>query len=198
LKKAKKYIPTVLAFVALFVVVRYESINITSNKWSAFDIIDMIVWYGLGLFIAIPTLIYSIKQLKKEKAKIFYLPIIIIGVGTFTIIGLLAYGNLTDNKSSIIFSAIYDGDTNGIQIDLREDKTYIINDYSVLGGEYFEGTFQVNRDTILLNKSKPLGESNDFITSKLIIRNDSLFFKTDMNGQYTNDYMRITNNKLKE
>jgi hypothetical protein len=197
MKKIKKYIPTTLAIIAIFLVIRYEIANLTSNEWFIFDFIDTIIWYGLGLLIAVPTIIYSVRQLKKKKTKIHYLPLVIICIGALTIIGLLTFGKI-ENKSLIIFTAYYDGDTDGIHIDLRQDGTYHLENYSVLGGEFFEGTYKIKGDTILLDNTKPLGDNT--MTNKLIIKADTVLFSLDKNGNYKTDYftMRIKNNKLKK
>ena len=198
MEKFKKYIPTILALIAVTIVIRLEIINATSNKWFVLDFIDTFISYGLGLLIAIPTLYYSIKQLEKGKSKIHFLPLAILGIGTLTIIGLLTFGHIK-NKSPIVFTAIYDGDTNGININLRQDKTYVIENYSVLGGEFFEGNYTIIEDTIILDNLKPLGNDNNFITNKLIIKEDKVLFSCDKKGKYDTDYftMKIKENRLK-
>jgi len=156
-----------------------------SNEWNLFDTFRTVLWYGLSLLIGIPTMIYSIKRLKDTKSREYYIPIIILVVGVVSNIGILIAGN-ESNNSKIILRANYDGDTNGISIVMREDSSYEINNYTVFGGEYINGKFEMNKDTILLDRQKPIG--NDFMSQKLIIDHDKILFNYEEDSGYDTAY----------
>ena len=196
-EKTKKIILTTLSVLSAFVVLRHEISNFHKTEWFIFDSFEIILWYGLGLLIAIPTIIISIKFARKTKSKTYYLPVVILVLATIVNLGLLTFGK-TENNSPIILWANYDGDTNGLTLRLREDGTYKLENYSILGGDFTEGTYDIQNDTIYLDKEKPIG--NDFMTGKLVLTPDKILFHLDNNGEYDTAFfsMRIIEKKIKK
>ena len=80
---------------------------------------------------------------------------------------------------------------------LREDKSYQLENYSILGGEFIEGQYRLQNDTIYLDKNEPIG--NDFMNDKLLITKDKVLFHLDKNGEYETGFfsMRIIEKKQK-
>jgi hypothetical protein len=170
----------------------------TDSDWFAFDFIFDFIIYGFGIIVAIPTITYSIRQLRKKKSILNILPIIIIGLG---LAWLLVYSRLIKNDNVFgrsIFRAYYDGDLNGLNFELNDNGAYKIDSYSTLGGTVYSGTYILKGDTIILDNEKPLGIDNDFMTNKLILKGDTLLFHLDKNGNYTTGYfsMRVIENNL--
>jgi hypothetical protein len=136
--------------------------------------------------------------LKGDKSLLNYLPLFIIGIGCVAVISLVILNNI-ENTSPIILKGYYDGDINGLGLELREDGTYRINNSSVLGGEFLEGNYRLKGDTIVLDKQKPLGNDNDFMSNRLLIDEGQIFFHQDVGGYWDRDWraMRIIENRLK-
>ncbi len=193
----RKIILTTLSVLSAFVVLRHEISNLHKTDWFVFDSFEIILWYGLGLLIAIPTIIISIKSASKTNSKTYYIPVVILGLATIVNLGLLTFGQ-TENDSPIILWANYDGDTNGLTLKLREDGTYKLENYSILGGDFSEGTYNIQNDTVFLDKEEPIG--NDFMTRKLVLTPDKILFHLDNKGEYDTGFfsMRIIEKKFKK
>ncbi|GEM_PF-1580118 len=192
----RKIILTTLSILSAFVVLRHEISKFNSNEWFIFDSFETLLWYGLGFLIATPTIFYSVKYARRTNSKTFYIPVIIIGLATVVNLGILTLGD-TENDSPVILQAYYDGDINGIALKLREDGTYKLENNSILGGDFTEGNYDLDQDTIYLDKERPIG--NDFMTRKLILTSDKVLFHLDKNGDYdtTSFTMRIIEENLK-
>lgn len=192
----RKIILTTLSVLATFVILRHEISNLNKTEWAVFDGFVTILWYGIGLLIAIPTMVVSVKMARKTKSRTYYIPVVILGLATILNLGLLIFGQ-TENDSPIILSANYDGDTNGLTLKLREDGTYKIESYSILGGDFKEGTCHIQNDTVFLDKEEPIG--NDFMTGKLVLTPDKVLFHRNMNGGYDTGFfsMRIIEKRFK-
>lgn len=189
----RKIILTTLSIVSAFVVLRHEILNLNKTEWFIFDSFETLFWYGLGILIAIPTTINAVKSYKRSKSKAYFIPVIILGFATILNLGLQFVQ--TENDSPVILWAHYDGDTNGLTLKLREDKTYRLENYSILGGDFIEGNYRLENDTIYMDRKEPIG--NDFMNDKLVITKDKVFFHLDKNGEYETGFfsMRIIEKK---
>lgn len=190
--KTRIILLTALSVVSAFVVLRHEILSLNKTEWFIFDAFETLFWLGLGILIAIPTTINAVKSYKRSSSKSYFIPIIILGSATFLSLGLQFVH--TENNSPVILSAHYDGDTNGISLKLREDRTYGIENYSILGGEFIEGNYILENDTIYMDRKEPIG--NDFINDKLVVTKDKILFHLDKNGNFdtVNYFMRIIEN----
>lgn len=170
-------------------VLRHELINLNSKEWFIFDAHISFFWYALGFLLAGTTLHYAIKLFRKSRLKVFLIPVFIIVTGIITNLGVQFLK--IENTSPIILWAHYDGDINGLTLKLRKDGTYRLDDYSILGGEFFEGKFQIEKDTIYLYQKGSSG--NDFVSRKLLLTPDKVLFELDENGEYETGFfsMRI-------
>lgn len=191
--------PTFIAAIITVIVIRHQSNTQADNDWFALDFIIDYMLYGLGIIVAIPTIIYSIRQLRKKKSILNISPIIIFGLG---LAWLLISNQLTKNDNDYygrsIFRAYYDGDLNGLNLELYDNGTYKIDSYSTLAGTVYSGAYILQGDTIILDKENPLGADNDFMVNKLILIGDTLLFHRDKNGDYATGYfsMRVIENNL--
>lgn len=190
--KTRIILLTALSVVSAFVVLRHEILSLNKTEWFIFDAFETLFWLGLGILIAIPTTINAVKSYKRSSSKSYFIPIIILGSATFLSLGLQFVH--TENNSPVILSAHYDGDTNGISLKLREDRTYRLENYSILGGEFIEGNYKLENDTIYMDRKEPIG--NDFINDKLVVTKDKILFHLDKNGNFdtVNYFMRIIEN----
>lgn len=190
--KTRIILLTALSVVSAFVVLRHEILSLNKTEWFIFDAFETLFWLGLGILIAIPTTINAVKSYKRSSSKSYFIPIIILGSATFLSLGLQFVH--TENNSPVILSAHYDGDTNGISLKLREDRTYGLENYSILGGEFIEGNYILENDTIYMDRKEPIG--NDFINDKLVVTKDKILFHLDKNGNFdtVNYFMRIIEN----
>lgn len=176
---------TILSVVSAFVILRHEILTLHKTEWSVFDGIETIFWYGIGTLIAIPTAINAVKSYRRSKSKAYLTPLIVLGFAAISSLGLQFIQ--TESNSTLILWAHYDGDTNGLTLKLREDQTYILENYSILGGEFTEGHYRLENDTIYMDRKEPIG--ND----KLVITKDKVLFHLDKNGEYETGFysMRI-------
>lgn len=195
----KKYFPTILASLAIAFVLKLEIEAFIEKDWFVFDVFIMLFWYLLSLLIAVWAITISRKKLKVEESKIYKLPYYILALGVVAIVGLKIIEHIK-NSSPIILKAYYDGDTNGLGLDLREDGTYRIENSSILGGNYIDGNYRFKGDTILLDKERPLGSDNDFLTNKLLVTPDKVLFHLNKDGKFDSGYfsMDIIESKIKK
>jgi hypothetical protein len=196
LNKLKKYLLIIFALIASVIILNHEIQSINSQEWIIFDGFITLGWYLLFLIISIPTLHYSIRNLKRSKSNIYYVPIIILGITILTTITIQIFIH-SESNSPVILRAHYDGDTNGLSLKLRENGTYNIHNYSIIGGDYINGTFKIENDTIYLDQDQAL--ENDFMSNKLVITEDKILFSIDKNGKYETGYftMKIIENNIK-
>ncbi len=85
--------------------------------------------------------------------------------------------------------AYYDGDINGTSLTLRKDKSYEINNGSLLGGDIYKGNYYISTDTIFLDKKEPF--ANNFINHFFIIKRDKILFTKNKNGEFDTTYFTL-------
>lgn len=189
----RKIILTTLSILSAFVLFRHEILNLNKTQWFIFDSFETLFWYGLGFLIAIPAAINAAKSYKKSSSKVYLIPII-LGLATFLSLGLQLVQ--TKNDSPIILWAHYDGDTNGLTLKLIKDKTYELENYSALCGDFIVGNYRLENDTIYLDLKEPMG--NDFMNDKSLITKDKVLFHLDEKGEYEIGFlsMRIIEKKI--
>ena len=195
----KKYFPSILALLAIAFVLKFEIEAFIEKEWFVFDFFIMLFWYLVSFLIGFWAISISRKKLKIEEAKIYRVPYYIIASGVVAIVGLKTTEYI-NNNSPVIIKAFYDGDTNGLGLDLREDGTYRIENSSILGGNYINGNYKFKGDTILLDKERPLGSDNDFLTNKLLVTPDKVLFHLNKEGKFDSGYfsMEIIESKIKK
>lgn len=184
---------TGLSIVLALVVLRIEIQNLSKTDWFIFDSLIEILSYSVGLLIAVPIILSSWKSFRASKKKAHLIPISILALSSLSIIALQFVG--AENSSPIVLWAHYDGDTNGFTLKLREDNTYRLENYSILGGDFTEGNYRLENDTIYMDRKEPIG--NDFMNDKLVITQDKVLFHLDKNGLYDTGFfsMRIIEKK---
>lgn len=108
--------------------------------------------------------------------------------GLFLALGLAtvwSVGKLEHKRETVptVLSAYYDGDINGVGLDLRTDGTYRAVDASVLGGPTFYGTYRLAGDTIeLLEEQFRLDDEVLRFGKRMVVDGDSIRFLSDPSG----------------
>jgi hypothetical protein len=161
-------------------VIVYRIYYFIHPSWFVLDFIMDGVVYGGGVIAALVVLIKSFKVRN-------YIPIMTILLGIICIVGTKIYEHHDQNKPSLIYASQME-DINGMWIDLRQDKTYLISYYSLLGGDYHNGNYRIENDTIYLNKEYPLGKGNNYMTNKLVAKDNKIYFHLDKNNNYDSTY----------
>lgn len=181
---------TLMAVACSGIVIWYEVDNYFNDSWFAFDFLVTIGVFVSILALGVPAFIYSRRSLKTTGNKWFNLPIYILVVG---VIMATALEIAIEVKSSrpVILWAHYDGDINGVTLKLHDNGTYEIENYSFLGGDYYQGEYNIVEDTIYLDKEHH--PEIDFIENKLVITPEKVLFDLDEEGEYNDGYfsMRI-------
>lgn len=158
-------------------------------------IYDFFIRFGLW-FIALVCVATGIFKIiwKQEKIKLSSFSLFLIG--TALVIGLYSFKDIS-NDEQILLRANYDGDINGLTLELFENGTYKIHDYSILGGDMKRGEYELKEDTIKFHNKYPLGEDRDFFPNKILILNDSTI-ELITDDEYDKKWLkfRITENRI--
>ena len=134
-------------------------------------------------------LIYFIEKRNKAILKLYSIILIVI------FISIVLDSELF--KSKVVFDAYLEDDLSGIELKLREDKTFEVISQSLLTEDVFSGEYELNNNKIIF-KSKHY--SNDYIPDTIVIQNDTVFIKFDSLGKPINDFatfFKIRKNELK-
>lgn len=153
------------------------------------------LFFGLGLFALVHLAIAMSAFMKwsRRSGRGLILP------GLFVVLGLVtvwSIGKLEHKRGSVpsVLSAYYDGDINGIGIDLRTDGTYRAVDASVIGGPIFYGTYRLSGDTIELREEHFRFDDEVWRFGKrMVVDGDSIRFLSVSSGWYPT--MRVTEDR---
>jgi len=158
-----------------------------SDNWMVFDVfIRMSLWFGTFVFLLTGLIIVLLH-------KRLWIPNLILLVCSFCLVIALYYGKNWFNEKDLLLRASYDGDINGMDIELFEDNTYKIHDGSLMGGDVSTGTYRISNDTLLFDSTYPLGEDRPFFTNRLLIKDSTLtIITTDSSNISSNPTFRIT------
>ncbi len=136
------------------------------------------LFLGLGLF-ALVHLAIAMSAFMKWRScsgQGLILPGLFVAFGLTTVWFI---GRLEHKRETVptVLSAYYDGDINGVGIDLRTDGTYRAVDASVLGGPILYGTYQLTGDTIeLVEEHFRLDDQVWRFGTHLVVVGDSIRF----------------------
>jgi hypothetical protein len=144
------------------------------------------LFLGLGLFALVHLAIAMSAFMKwgSRSGRGLILP------GLFVALGLTTtwfIGRLEHKRETVptVLSAYYDGDINGVGIDLRTDGTYRAVDASVIGGPKFYGTYRLTGDTIELREEHFRLDDEVWRFGKLmVVDGDSIRFLSVSSGWY--------------
>jgi|GEM_PF-3414473 len=87
-----------------------------------------------------------------------------------------------------ILNAAFIDDRSRIDLELYENGSYFIYYNWLFAEKRFEGTYQLNQDTIIFHKPKVI--DNEFISQKIVIdsSNKRIYFKKDHHGNYDKSF----------
>jgi hypothetical protein len=153
------------------------------------------LFLGLGLFALVHLAIAMSAFMKwsSRSGRGLILP------GLFVVLGLVtvwSIGKLEHKRGSVpsVLSAYYDGDINGVGVDLRTDGTYRAVDASVIGGPIFYGTYRLTGDTIELREEHFRFDDEVWRFGKrMVVDGDSIRFLSISSGWYP--AMRVTEDR---
>lgn len=157
------------------------------------DLSFIVCWTAL-----IGILIWTLIYLFLKRPIIYLIPASVVLIG-------MSYSYWLEHEwnereaSPVVFMSHYDGDINGITLYLRENGSYKLMDYSLLGGSDYFGTYRLRGDTILLNNANPLGKNRDIISPALLIDTNQVLPKQGTDGSFDRNQlfrMRIVKNHL--
>jgi len=172
--------------------IHYEIVHYKPKDWFVYDFFKPMIIYLFGVTTSIIAIIKSIVNYKKTKKKIKLIPLIIVFSGIIIIAGIQASKKFLRNET--ILFANYDGGTNGLSLKLLENGSYVIHDYSYLGGNYHYGLFKIENDIIILDHVFQFRPEGKFIEDSLVVTNGRTLFHKDSNGKYdTTVYYMVIN-----
>lgn len=164
-------------------------------SWFVLDFIMDIIIYGISLVLIIATFIISCKSKYKTMQKRNYLLYGIIITGILMITATKIYEHHDERKPSLLVASQME-DINGMRINLRQDGTYIIHYYSILGGDFHKGEYIIEGDCIILSKEHPLGDKdNNYVANRLLLKGDRIYFHLNENEEYDYTYYMTIKNK---
>lgn len=161
-----------------------------SSTYSAYSETFSYLRYILAVLIAIPTVIYSAKLLRKTGMRFFVLPCFTIAL-SFMATGMLFSMTIETDKSPVFLKATYDGNVHYMDLSLMENGTYLLdNQNSPYGGELHRGVFKMVDDTIILDKDISLGAYS--MTDRcVIVSPDSIRFYIDKGDELSAEYFVV-------
>lgn len=127
--------------------------------------------------------LYSHTQIRLKFSRIYRLPLLLCLISLSSSLCIALYFHHREN-STVILSARFDGGTNGINLFLRENKTYKIDNFSHLGGESYYGNYNIKGNFILLDDEHPKIEKNKLFSTKMIIEDGYVLIKPTPQGEY--------------
>ncbi|MCC6402101.1 MAG: hypothetical protein IT227_15160 [Flavobacteriales bacterium] len=171
-----------------FVVRRYFT-----PEFFIFDVYALL--FGLGLFalVHLAILVSAFIKPGRRSGRGLRLPGLFFALGLATVWFI---GRLEHKRESVptVLSAYYDGDINGVGLDLRTDGTYRAVDASVLGGPTFYGTYRLAGDTIeLLEEQFRLDDEVWRFGKRMVVDGDSIRFLSGPPGW--SPEMRVTEDR---
>jgi hypothetical protein len=161
-----------------------------------FSVLDgYALFLGLGLFalVHLAIAVSAFMKWSSRSGRGLILP------GLFVVLGLVTVWSIgkLEHKREIVptmLSAYYDGDINGVGIDLRTDGTYRAVDASVIGGPIFYGTYRFTGDTIELREEHFRFDDEVWRFGKrMVVDGDSIRFLSISSGWYP--AMRVTEDR---
>jgi hypothetical protein len=150
------------------------------------------LFLGLGLFalVHLTIALSSFMQWSSRSGRGLILPGLFVALGSTTVWSI---DRLEHKRETVpvVLSAYYDGDINGVGIDLRTDGTYRAVDASVLGGPILYGTYQLTGDTIeLVEEHYRLDDEVWRHGKRMVVEGDSIKFLSGPSGW--SPVMRVT------
>lgn len=141
------------------------------------------------LILLIINLVWAFSFYGEKKKHIVFLPIL-IGILMILPILIIKKNIRQEFNKPTLLRGYYDGDFNGVSIDFKEDKTYIINNYVIGFNEYEYGIYTIKNDSIFL-------DVNETGLQKLIFKKkENEIFLIDNNKPYLE--FRITEDNRKK
>lgn len=185
----------ILTIIGSGLIIWYQLQQINITEWFAFDGIFDSIKLGIGTLVLIPSLISSFTAFRKTRNRAFLIPLGLVA-SSILLCSILPYFDKYENHSELVFQAHYDGDINGVTLRLYEDGRFQIENYSILGGDYHYGDYQIQDDTIHLSNAEP--QLPKPIENKLVLEEDKVLFELDDSGKYRTGYftMRIITSSL--
>jgi hypothetical protein len=149
----------------------------------------------LGLFALVHLAIVMSAFIKQGRrtGRGLMLPGLFFSVGLAT---LWSIGRLEHKRETVptVLSAYYDGDINGVGLDLRTDGTYRAVDASVFGGPTFYGTYRLAGDTIEFMEAQFRLDDEVWRYGKhMVVDGDSIRFLSGPSGW--SPVMRVTEDR---
>jgi hypothetical protein len=149
----------------------------------------------LGLFALVHLAIFMSAFIKQGRrtGRGLMLPGLFLALGLATVWSI---GRLEHKRETVptVLSAYYDGDINGVGLDLRTDGTYRAVDASVLGGPTFYGTYRLAGDTIeLMEEQFRLDDEVWRYGKRMVVDGDSIRFLSGPSGW--SPEMRVTEDR---
>jgi len=128
----------------------------------------------------------------RTKDKKHLLPLLLVFI-TAIYITIIHVKNTNLDKVAVIMCAKHREDIAGnIYIEFKKDNTYKLDIYSLLDGRRYRGKYHLTSDTIFLEFQKSLSREDEYFSNKLLMRNDSIFYKRDENNKFVeNAFMKM-------
>ncbi len=144
------------------------------------DILFTLIWI-LGSFGAIGLLLATIAISLEKKRVPNKIKLIIVGLllVTSTIVYMSFNGGFWGEK---IISATFLDDRSSMRLKLYKNGKYVLVSDWMFGDKRYIGNYRIETDTIYFD-NYPLGD-NDFVSKKLVLVNDSIYFRLLPDGQY--------------
>lgn len=119
------------------------------------DFVDAFVWFGMTLFGIIFFIVVFIKDSRQygqeKKFRSFISTFIVVASALLSV--LLGFIINYDQHKPTWVKAYYDGDYNGVGIDLKTDGSYVLDDSAIGTSDYTYGDYRISGDTIILDNA---------------------------------------------
>lgn len=137
----------------------------------------------LGTVLSILIVVFCVNKIIKRESKGYWIPVV-----SFVISSLVFtyFSNQISkrNSSTQILHGYYNGGLNGIRLILKENQTYLLDDFGPFGGNEYYGNYLIKNDTIVFEAEFPLGEDRDLIGQKLLIKDNKILTQKDSLGNF--------------
>ncbi|NDV69216.1 hypothetical protein [Dysgonomonas sp. 25] len=146
---------------------------------SVFFVFAVIVLVLLLITVLILNLI-----LKCQGAKKRLFPLYPLFAGVLGIAGIIIYQNTLDSSPLVMSAKHYEDIAGNVYMEFGEDGRYRLDYYGFLDGMRYRGKYTIAGDTIFLSEDTPIAENKEYMTNKLLIEEDYIYFQLDSVGNY--------------